>query len=61
MQGDFNARTNVINKTIVRDKFDTIFMRNDSGDIPKRNSLRWNGNSAVDYILASQSIYSSIT
>ena len=38
MQGDFNARTNVINDTIVRDKFDTIFMGNDSGDIPNRNS-----------------------
>ena len=100
VQGDFNARTNVINDTIVRDKFDTIFMRNDSGDIPNRNSedkvpadhrgkellelckslelvilngrkigdlfgkftsLQWNGNSVVDYVLASQSIYSSIT
>ena len=100
VQGDFNARTNVINDTIVRDKFDTVFMRNDSGDIPNRNSedkvpadhrgkellelckslelvilngrkigdlfgkftsLQWNGNSVVDYVLASQSIYSSIT
>ena len=38
VQGDFNARTNVINDTIVRDKFDTIFMGNDYGDVPNRNS-----------------------
>ena len=100
VQGDFNARTNVINDTIVRDKFDSIFMGNEYDDVPNRNSedkvpadhrgkellelckslqlvilngrkigdlfgkftsLQWNGNSVVDYVLVSKSLYSSIT
>jgi hypothetical protein len=100
VQGDFNARTNVISDTITPDRFDTIVMGNGIGDIPNRNSqdkvpadhrgkelielckslellilngrkigdifgqftsLQWNGNSVVDYVLASQSIYPSIS
>ena len=38
MQGDFNARTNVINDTIAPDRFDTILMGNGNDDITKRNS-----------------------
>ena len=101
VQGDFNARTNVINDTIAPDRYDTILMGNEnSSEIPNRNSqdkmpadhrgkelielckslgllilngrkvgdifgkftsLQWNGNSVVDYVLATQSVYSSIS
>ena len=99
VQGDFNARTSVISDTIAQDRFDTILMGKNNGDIKDRNSqdkvsdfrgkelielckslemailngrkigdiygkftsLQWNGNSVVDYVIVSQSIYSSIS
>ena len=38
IQGDFNARTNVISDTVPADRYDTSFIENPSADIPPRNS-----------------------
>ena len=38
VQGDFNARTNVINDIVTADKYDTSFIENPVIDMPTRNS-----------------------
>ena len=36
VQGDFNARTNVVNDTVTADRYDASFIENSFIDIPSR-------------------------